>query len=51
LKDIDAGKLFDMLKIAQIKDFDPSRVQELAASYSKMVPMLNYGNGFHMNSF
>lgn len=50
LKCVDAAKLFDMLKAAQIRDFDPSGLKDLALVHTASVSSLNYGWAFHMNS-
>ncbi|KAA1286410.1 hypothetical protein BVZ28_10225 [Alcaligenes faecalis] len=50
LKCADATKLFDMLKAAQIRDFAPSGLKDLALTHTASVSSLNYGGAFHMNS-
>jgi restriction system protein len=50
LKFADANKLFEMIKAAQILNFDQANLQQLALSYAQGVPALNYGVGMHMNS-
>ncbi len=46
----DANKLFEMVKAAQIEDFDQESVKSLALTYSRGIAKLNYGSGWHMNS-
>ncbi|WP_258129616.1 restriction endonuclease [Achromobacter anxifer] len=47
---IDSERLLEMLKIAQIKDFDKEQLPDLADSYSKKIKALNYGYSHHLGS-
>lgn len=40
---IDSERLFEMLKIAQIKDFDEEQLPNLVLNYSKKIEALNFG--------
>ena len=46
----DGDKLFEMIKVAQISDFDPGNLRALTTSYTERVNRLNYGFPMMMNS-
>lgn len=49
LEPINAARLFDLIKVAQIKDFDESIIPHYAEEYTKLTPTLHYGYAIHMH--
>lgn len=47
---MNSEKLLEMLKVAQIKDFDKAQLPELAVSSSERIKTLNYGYSHHIGS-
>ena len=47
---VDANRLFDMLKVVQINEFEVKNISAMADRYTQLVRGLSYGYSYHMNS-
>lgn len=47
---IDASRLLEMLKVAQVKDFDVADARKHALEYASKIPALNFGYCSHLGS-
>jgi restriction system protein len=47
---VDAERLLEMIKVAQIRDFDPNQALDLAEKYASQIPLLNFGYCSHLGS-
>lgn len=47
---VDGQRLLEMLKVAQVKEFDATKAASLAEQYVAKVPALNFGYCSHLGS-